>query len=199
MTLIIPPGFCNAAFVFTGDIGTQPYVTTLGVDSSLYGGDFVGLANGLMGEFAEAMAGRITQDLTLDRVTLAVGSDGPGGSVDSTNVPISMTLASTVGPTAMSLIARKSTNELGRRGRGRMFLPGTAIETGVNPDGSLTEGMIGDTNAALAALYEGLTDPAIMPFAAPPVLFHSQAPADPTPIEAFTVSTLVGWIRGRIR
>lgn len=199
MTLIIPPGFANAAFILTGTPGTQPYVTTLGVDTSAFGGDFVSAANTAMSAFATWLGPRISNELTLDRVSLAVGQDGPSGSVDSDLPPVAMTLSSTMAPTAMAVIARKVTNEIGRRGRGRMFIPGSVPAAGVLENGELTTDFIEDTQTALDGFYGFLTDDSNPATVLPPYLFHSQAPADPTVITGFTVQPLVGWVRGRIR
>ena len=199
MPLIIPPGFCQASFVLTGAVGTQPYVTTLGVDTSGYGGDFVAAANYLGSAYATAFAPMTNQDLQLDRVTLFVGSDGSSGSVDSTTSPYPMASAASMGPTAMSVIARKNTNDIGRRGRGRMFLPGSAAEGEVTESGSLTTTFTEGVNDILVTFYELLATPVDPEDALPPVLFHGSAPADPTPILGFSAAPLVGWIGGRIR
>lgn len=199
MPLIIPPGFVQASFVFSGVPGTAPYVTTLGIDSSDWGGDFVGLANTLKTDYFNAFGARTNNDLTLDRVTLYIGDDGPSGSVDSDTPPIPMTASAEMAPTAMALIVRKQTASYGRRGRGRMFLPGTCPENVINENGGIQGGYVTTINTALGVFYTALTEGVLTEPVRPPVLFHGTAPADPDPITAFTLAPLVGWIRGRIR
>lgn len=200
MSLVIPPGFGSAAFVFTGAVGTQPYVTTMGLDLGDAGGDFVGAANRAFDAWEEVLIAETSNALTLDRVTLAVGSDGPGGSVDSSRTPIPGEDSGTYGPTAMSAIGRKVTAELGRAGRGRMFLPGFLAENAVDPDGSVVAARRDAITIALdtfvANLQLGGTVPGML---LPPVLLHSAGGPAPTPIETMVCSDLVGWIRGRIR
>lgn len=199
MSLVIPPGFVNAAFTFTGAAGTQPYITTLGFDASAYGGDWVNAANQAMAVYATNMTAETSSALVLDRVTLTVGSDGPGGSVDSNLPPVSMTRSGSFPPTAASAIARKVTNDLGRRGRGRMFIPGIVSENELDQDGSITTPRRNAINVVLDAMYDDFVagDAGGGPLL--PVLFHSSAPTDPTPITGLVVSDLIGWIRGRIR
>jgi hypothetical protein len=199
VTLIIPPGYGNAAFIFTSTVGTPPLVTTLGIDLSNAGGDFVEVANQLMGVYAGAFGSGTDSSLSLDRVNLAVGQDGPGGSVDSDAEPIAMTGSITGPPVSMAPIARKVTNDIGRRGRGRMFLPGVLAANSVGEDGVITSAARDSLQARLDAFYESLFTDAGPPTPFPPVLLHSQAPADPTPITGFSISLVVGWIRGRIR
>jgi len=199
VTLIIPPGFGNAALVFNSTQGTAPFVTTIGVDLSGYGGDFVLAANVVMLAFADAASTQVDGDLTLDRVTLSVGQDGPGGSVDSDTTPIPMTRSGNAGTYGMSIIARKVTNELGRRGRGRMFIPGMVTQTEVDADGSVTSTRRAQIETVLDDFYDNLADGFLTNPPLEPFLFHSSAPADPSPITGFVLSDLVGFLRGRIR
>lgn len=198
MSLVIPPGFGNAALVFTSSTGTQPFVTTIGVDLGEFGGDFVSAADLVMLSYASNMAAITDNDLVLDHVTLAVGSDGPGGSVDSSLTPIPMTSSGTFGPVAIAVLARKVTNELGRRGRGRMFLPGTNLESGTEPDGSITSGYRTSIQSGIDGFMDDLVaGTGYVP--AEPVLLHSAAPTDPTPITRLAITDIVGVVRGRIR
>lgn len=202
MSLVIPPGYGSAAFVLTGAPGTQPYVTTIGLDLSNAGGAWVDAANQAFAAYDVAFKSETSSALTLDHVTLTVGSDGPGGSVDSVNAPSPGTRNGNFPPTALSCIARKTTNELGRRGRGRMFIPGILSESEVDEDGSIVSARRTAVNAALALFFDELSAPTYPGgISLPPVLLHgpSSSPIPPTPITGLTVSDTVGWIRGRIR
>lgn len=199
MTLIIPPGFGNAAFTFTAVSGTPPFVTTLGLDISAWAGDFVGAANAAMSRFGTYLASQIDGALTLDRVSLAIGQDGPSGSVDSDLTPISMNKSGTGAPAAMAPVVRKVTNELGRRGRGRMFLPMALSQNEVGEDGVITPTRVSALNTALDSFYNSLVTPSGGGTPLPPVLLHSAAPTDPSEITGLVCQPLVGWIRGRIR
>lgn len=203
MSLVIPPGFGSAALIFNGAQGTQPYVTTIGVDLNAAEGDFVGAANSVMAAYAASIIGRTSNQLTLDRVTLSVGQDGPGGSVDSDLAPYPGTSTGTFPPTALSAIARKVTNRLGRGGRGRMFLPGAVTETEVDQDGALTPASRAALNPELEDFLDNLRlgnpgGPPTAQISMTPVLLHSNSDA-PDEITSLIASDLVGWIRGRIR
>lgn len=200
MSLVIPPGFGSAALTFTGTPGTQPYITTIGIDLSNWGGDFVEAANNVMAGYAVGFQNQWSSALVLEKVTLSVGQDGPGGSVDSDLEPIPSTRTGQFPPTAMSAIARKVTNELGRRGRGRMFLPGVISENEVDEAGKIAPARIAAINGYLQTFYDYVVvgDPAP---ATPMVLLHgpSVTAQPPTPLTGFVCSQTVGWIRGRIR
>lgn len=198
MTLIVPPGFGLAAWIFTSASGTPPFVTTLGVDLSEAGGDFVGAANDLMQRWITTFNTQQDSDLTLDRVNLRVGQDGPSGSVDSTLAPSGMTRSGTSTAWANSILVRKVTNELGRRGRGRMFAPGFLNNTEVEQDGSILATRRTTISGLLSTFFDALATPTT-DTAYPPVLLHSAAPADPTPITDLVLSDLIGIQRGRIR
>lgn len=197
MTLIVPPGFGLAAFTFTGAVGTQPYVTTIGCELVLGEATAVECANSLFGLYQQHLIPETTGQLTLDRVSLHVGDDGPSGSVDSTSAPVAGGRSGTYPPTACSAIARKVTSDLGRRGRGRMYLPGVLSESEIDQDGTVVSARRTTLNAALAAFLDDFNLPTSG--IGQPMLFHSAAPTDPTLIEGLVTSDLVGWIRGRIR
>lgn len=200
MALVIPPGFGLAQFVLTGNVGTQPYVTTMGVDLSDAGGDFVGAANNAFLAYEEAILPETSSLLTLDRVTLSVGSDGPGGSVDSTVSTAPGQRSGSFPPTAMSAILRKTTVELGRQGRGRMFIPGVLSESEVDQDGTITTARLGTLATAFTNFATQLaTGTAVDPIPLLPVLLHSAGGPAPTNLTGVGVSSVVGWIRGRIR
>lgn len=196
MSLVIPPGYGSAALVFTSQSGTPEFVTTIGVDLSAFAGDYVEAANRIKAAYGFAFASATDSSLSLDRCTLAVGQDGPGGSVDSDSAPVPMTRTGDAAPMAMSAIARKVTNVFGRRGRGRMFLPGVLRGNEVTEDGII----YGERQTALQAAADFFFDELNEELQAlPPVLLHSTAPADPSPITGLAIQPLVGWIRGRIR
>ena len=197
MTLIVPPGFGLAAFTFTGAVGTQPYVTTMGVTLDQGQATAETAANGCFEAYRLNLLPETSSLLTLDRVQLYVGDDGPSGSVDSSLAPAPGTRGGTYPPTAQSAIARKVTGLLGRRGRGRMFLPGVLSESEVDQDGTVIVARRTSLNTALAAFLVDLADPVLGLGGA--VLLHSSAPADPNPLTGLVTSDLVGWIRGRIR
>ena len=197
MSLTIPPGFGSAALVFSDNLGTAPFVTTIGVDLSGVGGDYVVAANSIMLNYADAFKAVTHSSLVLQRCQLAVGQDGPGGSVDSDLEAIAMTSTGAPNALAMSVIARKTTGELGRAGRGRMFLPGVCLSSGINADGSLTSGYRVIVADAMAEFVNLLVNDILAP--TPPVLLHAPpVEAAPTPITALVPAPLVGWIRGRI-
>lgn len=198
MTLIVPPGFGLAAWIFTASSGTPPFVTTLGVDLDGAGGDFVEAANLLFDAWTASFTAQMDNDLTLDRVNLRVGQDGPGGSVDSDRVPMAMGRSGTSTAWANSALVRKSSNELGRRGRGRMFIPGLLNNTEVEQDGTILGTRRTTIQGLLNTFFTEVGDPTTGA-GFPPVLLHSTAPADPTPITGLTLSDVIGIQRGRIR
>lgn len=197
MTLVVPPGFLNCSFILTGAVGTQPYVTTMGFEYDTGATTPEAAANGIFIAYATHLMPETSNLLTLDRVSCYVGDDGPSGSVDSDEAPVAGSATAARPPTACSAIARKVTAERGRRGRGRMFLPGVLAETEIDQDGTVTAGRRTSLNTALDDFQDtfvaGVTGVTGL------VLLHSSAPADPSPITGLVTSDLVGWIRGRIR
>lgn len=200
MSLTIPPGYGLAAFVFTSSEGTEPFVTTLGVGLSEWGGNYVGAANFLFSNWALSILEEQDSDMTLSRVQLTIGSDGPSGSIDSTFAAEQGGRSVEGAPWAMSVIARKNTATVGREYRGRMFIPGALASGDTAQGGAVSSTRVTAIGNALEQFRLELLTPTIADGeVTPPVLLHSDGEVAPTPIVGLSVSPLVGWIRKRIR
>lgn len=203
MSVVIPPGYAQAAITVIGAPGTQPYVTTFGVKLETVGGvGFEQPALAALQCYQQAFKTPTSNALTIESCTLTVGSDGGAGSVTVTS-PEPGENTGDMEPTAMSPVLVKGTAELGRKGRGRMFLP-----TGIAKDGTEDNGQLDPTrqsyfSTAGAAFLALLEDPTSRPEGfvdseIPMYLLHS-GPSLPTLVTSLTCSSLVGWVRGRIR
>nr|CRY96646.1 hypothetical protein [uncultured prokaryote] len=200
MSLVIPVGFGLAAIQVTGAAGTAPYVTTMGVDLAAAEGDYVAAANNVLASYVDAFEGLTGENFIMDRVSLFVGDGDGGGSVESTDPGTAGLRDGDMAPVGMAAIARKVTTDLGRKGKGRMFLPGMLADLDVDEGGSIPTASRDIFTARATSFLTNLldADPA-MPL--PPVLFHSEGSVStvPTPIQGMVCSEKVGWIRGRIR
>ena len=203
--VIVPVGYGHAAWVFSSPFGTPAFVTTMGVDLSDVGGNFVGAADHLFDAYVENFIETTSSQLNLDRVLLTIGVDGGGnGSVESTREQVQGEDNGSHLPLNVGLILRKQTLLLGREGRGRMFLPGALNSNQVNEGGTVDPGAItGFSNAGNSFLEDiraidapGAPEPTLTPME--PVLLHSSDRV-PTPITSMGVSSLLGVQRKRVR
>jgi hypothetical protein len=198
MARIIPAGFAEAAMVFTGGAGTAPYITTIGV--SLVGiapEDYQQSARDIFVAWRDNMLKTQDDDLVFQRVDLAVGNGGAGsGSVSSDQPAVSGTNTGTFGPLAMSVVVQKLSADLGRRGKGRSFVPGSVTEDNVGPSGQITTGLATYVSTAYNDFLLDLATPPVGS-ATSPVILHADG-STPTPITGARTSPTVGWIRGRI-
>lgn len=199
MARIIPVGFGELSFVLTGGDGTAPYVTTLGVNlNGVAGDDYVAAANDAMALYGETIGQYTSDELQIERVVLLVGlGGGTSGSVESTLPPIPGANLGAMMPLSMAPIARKQTASLGRKGRGRSFLPGVLQRANVDEGGTLDPGYANDLGLVWEDLLTGL---ATLPVggALAPVLLHNDG-STPSPIIGGSIAPKVGWIRDRIR
>jgi hypothetical protein len=196
----IPVGYALASFVHTSAEGTEPFVCTLGVDIGEAGGDFINAANSAFNAWALWQMTNMDADLTLTKVTLAIGDDGPSGSVESSASPVNGTRVAEGLPWSLSAIMNKQTAGLGRRSRGRCFIPGLISPSEIGQGGAISSGRRTTLTEDFNSFYDELVTPSGSGFVPlPPVLFHSTAPSLPTPITSFGLAPLCGWIRKRIR
>lgn len=208
MPLVIPPGFASAAYVMDGPVGTPSFITTMGFDISAFSGDHENAAD-LAGElFSQHWLEFLSDELSFDRTILTIGNDGGLGSVVSSQGTGAGTGDFTAEAIAMAPILRKRTALLGRKGKGRMFMPGMLSNASIPANGEvpLQSRAIYDETAEewMTAHGDALeqTSPASGPdptgTAMPMVLLHSDATV-PTPITSLSVAPKVGWIRHRLR
>lgn len=200
MSLVIPPGYGLAAVEVISVAGTSPFVTTIGVDLGEAGGDFVAAANAVNWAYVNAFQTSMGAAFTVQRVILTVGDDGPGGSVTSNVPPAPGTRSGNFGSVVQAVLVNKVTNVLGRRGRGRMFIPGCLSQTEVNTSGIISSGSIATFQSDVDQFYDELVTPVAVDVPpVPPVLLHSNNVLTPTPIISLQVSPKTGIIRKRIR
>jgi hypothetical protein len=199
VSVIPPAGFGAAAWILTGADGTSPFITTMGVEVDPVEDTEV-VANHLFNAYAETWLGQTGNVFTLERcvLTLPIGN-GTVGTVEST-VPSEIgALSGERCSMSMALLVNKRTGGIGRRSRGRMFIPGvlpaTAVDTGGNLESTTVASYQQIADIFLAALA---ANAAPFPTPTPGVLLHSDAGA-PTPVTQLTVSTKVGSLRRRIR
>jgi hypothetical protein len=196
---VIPVGFGEAAIEVNGPVGTGPFITTIGV--SLIGiatSDYLDLADNILSAYQAVFQAPTSDQCTIDSCTLAVGlTGGTSGSVRSSGASVAGLNNGSMAPSSMAVIGQKASADLGRRGRGRSFLPCMLDRASVLENGQLTPTAVTDYGAlwndfvvALATLPVGS--------AAAPVILHADG-STPTPITGTSVSPLVGWIRKRIR
>lgn len=200
MSVNIPAGFGEAAIVCTHTDGTAPYVTTIGVGIADAEGDYVAAADAVYRAYAESFMPLMPSVYVFERVTLTVPIGGGGtGSVDSSRGPENGSRSGAFTAVAMAPVMSKRTAQLGRSGRGRMFIPGVLLDSEVESDGTITTSARGDLDDAGAAFLANLVEgPVGLPMVNP-VLLHSDPDLDPTSINALVCGSKVGWIRKRLR
>lgn len=202
MSLIIPPGFAQGVLNFTWTGDGEPMVSTIGLDVSDAGGDGQSVAEALHVAFGTTLADRLSDPVTFTHATVYMGQDG-GGTIpfDSTGDPVPGTADGASLPSNCAYLLRKRTGLGGRRGRGRMYLPGVGEDEADNlgnlPGAWLTT-MQDRADDFMAALLDDTVGPAI-----PPVVLHRSegigAEPVPTPITVFQMDGKIATQRQRLR
>lgn len=200
MALIIPPGFAQIAFELQLTNDDEPIITTLGLDLDAVAGTQI--ADLAFQAFALEIMPVVSNAYTLVRATAYVGNDGPGPLVYDSSLT-GVTGANTGNPLPQNCawLMRKRTDLAGRRGRGRMYIPGV-MESEVSPTGVIDTTTVTGLQAAADDFYDRLTT-GVDQAATPPVVLHrsegiGEEPA-PTPITSFTVDSVIATQRRRLR
>lgn len=136
------------------------------------------------------VAGSYSQSVTASSVKVKLGPGDTGPAAQRGMIKIG-TLG-TAGSPAVAVLVQKNTLLGGRKGRGRMFLPGTA-EADCDPSGVLAAANRTQIQTAWNSFLDKMDVEGL-----PLVLLHSdQTP--PSVLESFTVSSTVATQRRRVR
>ena len=200
MSLIIPPNYVLAAWTLEGAPGTGPFVTTCGYRLGTSGVPYIDVAEDLFAAYAGTIMPITTSDLTLTKCSLTAtdGYGGTGAVVYEGSAAGGLPSSST--PIAAAVIASKVSNQLGRKGRGRMFVPGLLYSSSYDSSGDIGADKLVPIQTALNAFYAALNTASGEPSESDsfPVILHTSV-LPPSPILSLNAATKIGWIRKRIR
>lgn len=199
MSAILPAGYANAAWIFSSTYGTAPFVFTIGVDFTAGVEDAVATANGLFEAWNDSFQSDLSEAVTLDKVSLTIGQGGDiTASVDSDLPAETGTRTGDNDPIALALLVNKKTATPGRRGRGRMFIPGVLAGSDTGLNGDLTPSAQSKHNANVNSFRGGI-EAALLGDGAQMVLLHSVEGVTPSPISNLTIAPKIGVLRKRLR
>lgn len=192
--MLIPDGYAQANFRYTGASTPLGAEVVMGFDIALANEEGVALADALFDAFGLVIANGFTTSTTITSCLLKYGPNATGPSYEATGSISGTGAGDAVSPNTAVLVS-KSTAMGGRQGRGRMYLPGLAESeqgTGGTVSGATVTAIQGnfvDFDAALNAL------------AVVPVLLRSaDSPITvPQPITGWTVQSRVATQRRRNR
>lgn len=189
MSARIGPGFGELVHHFDAPGQSGDIITAIGVSADdlvdiVKQDEYVAIAAELMGN--------LNSSITMTTIDFVIGQDGPDDVVVSKVAGHPGLSGGAMTPINNSFLLQKRTVDPGRRGRGRMYLPGVS-EGSVENDGTLGTGVA----AGLATNVEDwlLGWPADWL----PVLLHQVAPFTPSPGLVINVSPRIATQRTRLR
>lgn len=189
---VIPDGYAQANFRFTGESAPNGAEVTLGLNLAFSSATPTEVAGICGGKWEDSVLPFQCDDISLDEVLVkfgptATGPSGvsqfgtPGGDVGASEAP------------AVSVLVRKLTDLGGRAGRGRMYIPGIR-DTRVDSSGHVDGTYATDLGIGLVTFKDALEaeDLGLV------VLHGPESPLTvPTPIQFLIVQQYVGTQRRR--
>lgn len=191
---VIPNGFAQANFKYTGDGLLTGGENTLGLDVQASAGTPLTIAEDLSVLWESFWAPSITSTVVLSSVLVKFGPDATGPSAEfPCNIPGEV--GGAAASSAVCYLGKKITSLGGRAGRGRLYIPGVP-ESEVGPQGDLDDTWVGNFNTAMAGFMAGLNSADL-----PPVLLHgADSPLSvPTLIQQIVIDGMVATQRRRQR
>jgi hypothetical protein len=191
---VIPSGYAQINWQFTGSSLPHGADVTLGVDISSYGGNASAAASDAHDAWVDNMIPRQVNTVTLSNTHVKFGPNATGPAADAG----SPTAGGGGNPgisTQVAALVHKTTLFGGHAGRGRMFVPGL-MESDVNQAGVLDSGTLGAWQTSVDGLLSDLGTALLIP-----VLLHGVGSplSTPSTITDFTVDSTVATQRRRLR
>lgn len=193
MTLVIPPGYAQAAFRFslTGD--PEVMVTTVGVNMDSFSGTAVESAEALAAHWLDAFgAAGYPSTWQFRGVVLRVGQDGGPPVIAEAPRNVAGTASLNCLPNNCAILVRKQSDLGGRAGRGRFYLPPCYLsEANVNNNGVIDSAGLPNLQTAMDDVFTGFNWVILHDDVGPPIV--------PTPITGFSVQSQIATQRRRMR
>lgn len=189
MSARIPPGFAEFVAHFDAPGQSGDIITAIGLGGTNLNDDTDQVT--YIGAFEE-MLGQLNSSVTFTTCDFVLGQDGDDDVVVSHPVSLPGLAGGAMTPINSAFLLQKRTGVGGRRGRGRMYLPGVS-EGSVANDGTLETGIAAGLATNIAAWI------AAMPGDWEHFLLHQSVPYAPSLITTINVSPKVATQRTRLR
>jgi hypothetical protein len=201
MTVVIPPDFAEVSIELRNEGDPDSWYVTWGIDITAGSSDYNMAAVKCGTVFSQAFKADLTPRTTIVGAHLRIGqADGPPLVVFQPNGDVGTSSGAHL-PQNCALLVTKITPLGGRRGKGRMFLPGVLVDSAVNEVGVIQTDVLVALQSDCDVLYNGLGDE-LQGGPLPMVLLHNdgltEAPG-PTVITGLQAKGTISTQRGRLR
>lgn len=191
--MTIPSGSGQVTWVHEVTGASRRAFVTCGVDVTAFGGDATAAATALGLAWATNVMPILSSLVGLIETRVKFGPDDTGPTGVITGITWGGDSRQSGAPNSAALV-NKNTAVGGRRGRGRMYIPGVP-EAEVDQAGFLSSGWLSNLQAAVDGLQADMVTALL-----DPVLLHSGDGAPiPYPITSFTAQGLTATQRRRLR
>jgi len=193
--LVIPPGFGKLTFLWHNGSTGRRCTTEVGVDLSTGVPAHESLVDAAVG-FGAAIDSVLMTGSRFEGLQLIAGQDGGPALFDEAGVSVAGTLSGDACSPQVQVLARKTSNLVGRKFRGRNFFI-QPRENHVGDGGTLDGTEITRFTEYVAAILGAISEmTGTVPGLDALVILHSDETV-PTPVVSFEVQTMVATLRGR--
>lgn len=191
----IDEGYARITWTFTGEAAPTGAAVTLGVNQDP-GVTITQAVQAAENAWEDNLLAQQVSTITLDKIMVKYGPDQTGLASEQSSGSVGV-LAGTAVPPNGALLVTKVTEQGGRRGNGRMFIPGL-LEGNVGPNGNLTAAYVNAWAAALLGFHADLVAAGL-----PPVILRGNPGVSPVigpiAIQSFQPQATMATQRRRLR
>lgn len=192
--LIIPPGYVLLQLQFKHALVARTMLTTFAAEIDTPPWDATDTGQ-IAGALRDALKPLYDAEWTIGAMRAVAGGDPPTVFVNSSTLTGTASAQESPPPQVALLLSKRSVF-VGRRYRGRSYLP-CGNEQSINQDGSLSSTYLTTLTTAAAAIQAALASAANN--LAGQVILHSEIGVDPTPVTSFLAGGYVATQRRRLK
>jgi len=190
--MIIPDGYGQVNMIFGGASAPRGAQVVFGVDNSIVTASAAAIAALAVDAWNTQLLGHQSINLTLVSARCKLGPNETGSQAEVASGAVGGANASSLEP-QVAVLATKNTARGGRKGRGRMFIPGYE-DTTLNSDGTVNSGVFANIQDDLDSWLTAFSDATV-----PLVLLHNDPADDPDEITSISLQLLGATQRRRLR
>ncbi len=204
MALDIPVGFAHAAWEFRFPGDPDPWYTTCGIAYDVGQTSPEIVADSLFTTWASTILPGQSNNMTLQGVTLRVGTGAEPVMAYSTFAPLTGGTGNSMLPQNCAMLVDKLSNLGGRKGRGRFYIPAALPEGQVDNVGVIAAPIVTSFQTAFNDFRFTLAGdaPTVESPTLTPVILHQQeglTQLAPTEITSLRVQSIISTQRRRLR
>lgn len=203
MAVLIPANFAQVTIPFKHALAVRKAAIVFGLNITAVSAPALsGWLNDILTSYGATLGQKLDDNVTAGPARASIGAGSPPYAVTEGTTTFQGIQTSAAVPSNVAVLVRKRTGVGGRRQRGRIYLPWSVIEAGVDEVGVIQTAQLTALQTEAENFRIRLATGVGGALNTPMVILHNSsgvtAPGSPTAVTALSVDSLIGTQRRRL-